>query len=234
MKKKFVHKLLSSIAQLSADRIICISETILSTIPPRVRKKSNFEVVYNGFDIAKWKSLVSEPPSKQINKSELLGNTSYCLITRNHPVKRNELIFEQFCTEQSIKRLLFVAGEFSDTDCSYWDQRSNGRIIFLGFLQAPQIKYLMENVDIYISYSRSEGMSDALLQAAALSKTLILSKIPSFLEFANKASTAQSDIHLIDDTTKIWDITRDNTKLPKYNLSWCSPAKMASRYLKIE
>ena len=124
-------------------------------------------------------------------------------------MKRNEAVFQYFCDTARSGSTLFVAGDFDDDTQQYWTDKSAGKIIFLGFLQVNEIRQVIEYCDAYISYSRSEGMSEALLQAAALSKILVLSTIPSFQEFSKKSCNESGNIFL----NTVYDL--DKLKLKK-------------------
>ena len=148
--------------------------------------RAKCKVIYNGFDAEAWIKLDTDQTLKGIADHSFKeeNNLTFCMITRNHPVKRNEAVFQYFCDTARSGSTLFVAGDFDDDTQQYWTDKSAGKIIFLGFLQVNEIRQVIEYCDAYISYSRSEGMSEALLQAAALSKILVLSTIPSFQEFS--------------------------------------------------
>ena len=79
-----------------------------------------------------------------------------------------------------------------------------------------------------------QGMSEAFLQAAALSKILVLSTIPSFQEFSKKSCNESGNIIFLNtvyDLDKI-EVKKNVTQI--YDLSWCDPKVMSGAYLTIE
>ena len=62
------------------------------------------------------------------------NNLTFCMITRNHSVKRNEAVFQYFCDTARSGSTLFVAGDFDD-DTTILTDKSAGKIIFLVFFK---------------------------------------------------------------------------------------------------
>lgn len=235
-EKSWIYKFTSLIAYYLVDNVICISETTLETLPKYYGMRAQYLVIYNGFDLEAWMSLPTEENLFEDKYKDKISvdTKKFCMITRDHPVKRNEEVFEYFCESECAGLSLFVAGAFDEEKKRYWSEKSDGRIIFLGFLNLADIKQVIEFSDVYISFSRSEGMSEALLQAAALSKQLILSEIPSFIEFSRNACKSNNNIIFLKNINDLKSSELNVISNVNYTLGWCNTETMAKAYLTVE
>ena len=154
------HQAVRRLVNHLSERIVCVSsETakfVQSTESPR---PSLVEVIPNGVSVGRSGNEPGKPP-RSVIRFGTLGTVK--------PIKGTDLLVEAFMRFDSTRRVeLLIAGTidrpWADALCQR--ARSDIRIRFLGRM-SPANDFLAD-LDVFVLPSRSEGMSNALLEAMA-------------------------------------------------------------------
>lgn len=183
-ERRIANKILSRIT----DKIIAVSESIKRDIVKHDKiDPSKILVIYNGIDISKF-----APSEKFENiREKLLINADDIVIGfvgRLVPAKGLEYLIEviSYLKEEFKNIKLLIVGEGSLLGNLKDKARENGihdRVIFTG--QRRDVPDILHCMDIFVIPSIAEGIPNALLEAMAMGKPIIATKvggIPEIIE----------------------------------------------------
>ena len=164
----------------SFDGVICLTEGAVEYYKKRWRGVHVVGFVYNGIDVDttdcgdSQREVTREKPKKRIGLLASAGG-----------------IGERKGIDQVIRALvnlpeyeLHVAGEHTETTARLKNLAHSlgveDRVRFLGFVK--EVDCFIENMDVMVAPSRSEGFGLSVLESAKMKRALILSDIPTFRE----------------------------------------------------
>lgn len=184
LERKIANKILSRIT----DKIIAVSESIKRDIVKHDKiDPSKILVIYNGIDGLKF-----DPSEKSKNiREKLLINTEDIVVGfvgRLVPAKGLEYLIGaiSYLKEEFKNIKLLIVGEGSLLIGLKDKARENGihdRVIFTG--QRRDVPDILHSTDIFVMPSVAEGIPNALLEAMAMGKPIIATKvggIPEIIE----------------------------------------------------
>lgn len=176
--------------QSKFDGVICISNQLKEGYQRYIHSK--LTTIYNGCFISRESNLDGSVVSKQMEikeKYKLLG--TYAFVTRGKGLEQilkalidlPDYAFMIIGEGPDIARLLLLSKQMGISD----------RVYFIPYQKKPY-NYL-ENVDVYVMPSYSEGFGLSMVEAALAKKSIVCSELPSFHEIfdANEASFFELD-----------------------------------------
>lgn len=173
--------LLNKWAIKNTDYPVCVSKSIMLMYKKKIKKE--FYYIQNGVDIEKFKYM---PEIKMEERKKLnLPENKLIFIVSGSLCERKDPLFIIDCFN-SIKLkdkacLLFIGeGDLYD-ECKKYESQY---ILFRGAVN--NVKSYLHSADFYISASKSEGLPNSVLEAAACGLQLILSSIPQHKEIFEK------------------------------------------------
>lgn len=180
-KKGFASKYIrfgEKMAVKYAHEIIVLSQAVQNYFLDTYGRQTQF--IPNGV------SPVQPVEAEQIKEAFGLEKDGYLLfLGRMVPEKGVHYLIEAFRKAKTDKKLV-IAGGASDTD-SYFAQlkemaKSDGRILFTGFVQGRLLQELYSNAYLYVLPSDLEGMPLSLLEAMSYGNCCLTSDIPECAE----------------------------------------------------
>ncbi len=162
-------------AAVHADELIVLSENVQKYFKDTYKKSTQY--IPNGVDIS-----TGIYDFKKINDRYSLKKQQYILfVARIVPEKGLHYLIEAF-QQISTDKKLAIAGDACGCD-EYLDGLKTAalqdeRILFLGFVQQPELDSLIHHAYLYVLPSEVEGMSMSLLEAMSHGKCCLVSNIP--------------------------------------------------------
>lgn len=167
---------------LHTDYPICCSESIRDMYAKKIKKKIYY--IQNGVDVKKYKFI---PQNKlkireeiQVSSNKIMIIVSGSLCERKDPLFILNAI-SSMNLEDKVEVVFIGEGQLYE-ECKKYE---SDNIIFKGAVTDVE-KYL-NAADVYISASKSEGLPNSVLEAAACGLEVILSNIPQHIEIFKKA-----------------------------------------------
>jgi len=190
---KLIHRILS----LFANKYICRSKSVKQEYIKIGLKSDKLKIADGGTDIEKYKKLkninINQYPNKNLNNFKIMiGTASRIVKTKGINVIIQSV---RILKTKGIDIILLIAGTGPEKDKllkMIKDYNLENRVYFLGHKKDLIIFYNI--IDIYISSSYSEGMSNSVLEAMACETPVILSNIDPNMEIVNKAKTMNIEI----------------------------------------
>lgn len=181
-----INNALYEVCLQNASKIICNSRSSCNDVARNYKvQTSKVFLLSNPIDIERIRQLscVDNPTWQKfvVNKRE---NEIFCFMCgRLVEGKNYQVVFEAFreLGEANISLFILGSGEYGGVLENYKKQYRLDNIYFLGYQE--NIYSFLKWADIFIHASLSEGFPNAVLEAAALKKPLILSDIPPLREF---------------------------------------------------
>ena len=172
------HQKLRSLINTIANQVICVSEETAAFASRTERLRTDkVQVIPNGVGLAEFPTVRSDARRLRFGT---LGNVK--------PVKGTDLLVDAFCRfSPDIDAELHIGGSLGvrDRDKSWSEDvvrraaqsphRDN--IVFAGFQAEP--REFLRSLDVFVLPSRSEGMSNALLEAMSLGLPSIATDVGS-------------------------------------------------------
>lgn len=182
-------RVLDFLSFIFVKEIICISKSTMETFPKIenffFRKKLSY--IYNGINVTH--SNISNGLFREKYKlasNEIIIST----VGRLHPVKDYALLFDVLAIVVNalknrcvIKFVIAGRGKLEDELKGKAKKLGiENNVIFCGHIKRDNVYELLVDSDIYVMASRSEGFSEALLQAMISKNPSVLVDIPAFRE----------------------------------------------------
>jgi glycosyltransferase involved in cell wall biosynthesis len=195
------NRLLLFFVFLLADRIVFVNEHLMHELPSVFSKlfKAKSEVVLNGVSYDKLDQM------GEAEKNVKYEGKNFIFHPARHVPEKNisNLILAFNSVKEKCDCSLFLAGDGPLTkDLKELCKELNlgERVIFLGFIPRQQVMYYLRICKGFIMPSISEGLNVAFLEALALNKKCIVSRIPSFQKaFAQwNIEPAELDTYFVD------------------------------------
>lgn len=181
------NKILSSLAQLKANKIICVSETAYNSIPIFIKKmkKNNVFSIQNGVDterIDKKKNL-----EKNVDEEKII---KLIYVARFIPIKNQRFILEVIKYLDGVK-LYLIGKEDENKEIRKLAKANNviEKVSFMGQIERDKVFELLKKSNIYLSPSLVEGLPVSVLEAMYCGLPVILSNIPQHLEIQKKVKS---------------------------------------------
>lgn len=195
-----------------ADEIIVLSEDMQKYFMDTYNRKTMF--IPNG---------VNKPVIRkaEIIKREFgLDKDDYILyLGRLVPEKGLRYLIDAFKNVKTNKKLV-IAGGSSDTDNFAKELRklskSDGRIIFTGFVQGDLLDELYSNAYIYVLPSDLEGMPLSLLEAMSYGNCCVVSDIPECTGVVEDKGVIFRKSDAEDLSNKLQELCLDDDMVQKY------------------
>lgn len=195
-----------------ADEIIVLSEDMQKYFMDTYNRKTMF--IPNG---------VNKPVIRkaEIIKREFgLDKDDYILyLGRLVPEKGLRYLIDAFKNVKTNKKLV-IAGGSSDTDNFAEELRklskSDGRIIFTGFVQGDLLDELYSNAYIYVLPSDLEGMPLSLLEAMSYGNCCVVSDIPECTDVVEDKGVVFRKSDAEDLSNKLQELCLDDDMVQKY------------------
>ncbi len=195
-----------------ADEIIVLSEDMQKYFMDTYNRKTMF--IPNG---------VNKPVIRkaEIIKREFgLDKDDYILyLGRLVPEKGLRYLIDAFKNVKTNKKLV-IAGGSSDTDNFAEELRklskSDGRIIFTGFVQGDLLDELYSNAYIYVLPSDLEGMPLSLLEAMSYGNCCVVSDIPECTDVVEDKGVVFRKSDAEDLSNKLKELCLDDDMVQKY------------------
>ncbi|WP_169738458.1 glycosyltransferase family 4 protein [Afifella pfennigii] len=158
-----------------ADHVICVSEHYRGILQQQYGLRA-VDVILNGVDVPQ----VSEQSEAYLKRQGLAG-TRYVLSVGRLTVDKDFDTLIDALERQNDKatKLVIVGGADEKGYAERLLQRASPRIRFLGRLDRSLLAALYANCALYVSTSRHEGLSNAILEAIGYGRPLLVSDIPA-------------------------------------------------------
>jgi glycosyltransferase involved in cell wall biosynthesis len=167
------HQLLRSVANLLCDRVVCVSEATEAFVRrTEYVRNHKLQVIQNGV----------EPHIAHVLQ-RTGGVVKFGTLGRVMAVKGTDLLVDAFLKFNPSSNVeLHIAGRVGDVwgeqlVCKTSRSVHAQKIKFVGFQNDPQA--FLRNIDVFVLPSRSEGMSNALLEAMACGLPCIATDVGS-------------------------------------------------------
>lgn len=165
------------------DRIIAISNAVVSALAQRGLNRNKLSVIPDAVDVEKYDPRVRDIREEyNIPKDTLvIGNTS--TFTQ---VKGQEYLLQAFNTiRKEMKCILLLAGRLIEPAksryLSYVKEEYRDSVVFLG--HRDDVPQVLKTIDIFVYPSLLEGLGTALLEAMIMGRTVAVSDILTFHDF---------------------------------------------------
>lgn len=194
--------------QSKFDGIISISNQLKNTYKKYF--KNNITTIYNGVSINKPK-IIDNNILKDIYS---LKEKGYCILgTYAYVVKRKGLNQVLDALYQNSKYAFVIIGngpEIENLKTIAHNKQISDRVLFIPHVNQPYL--YLQDIDIYIMPSYSEGFGLAMVEAALVQKPIVCSNLPSFHEIFNQNEASFFELNNIDSLIHAIEITRNNIK----------------------
>ncbi len=127
-------------------------------------------VIYNGIDMSKFSK--EAPPILRHDK------VTFCSVGRLVPLKNHRTLVRACKYLKRDDWQLYLVGDGSERSKlqeMVTQQKMEEKILFTGFI--PDIREYLEKSDVFVLASRSEGMGLSVIEAAALGKFVVASRV---------------------------------------------------------
>lgn len=179
---RFIGKLMAQQnigAMRNCDRVICCSKTLKKMYAEILDR--DMDVVQNGINTSKFLPPKNKEEKYEIRKKLNIPNDKCVFLVVGSLIKRKDPLFviRAFrAANRTGKGLLILLGDGElRKEC---EQLSNEYILIKG--NVSNITDYLKAADVFVSASRSEGLPNAVLEAASCGLNMILSNIPQHKE----------------------------------------------------
>ncbi|MEQ9623692.1 glycosyltransferase family 4 protein [Coleofasciculus chthonoplastes] len=193
---------------LLCDRVSCNSYSSYFALPQIVRdiRKSELNVIYNGIDIMAIDAIVASRETNLSLSSKEVGH-QFRLISVNRCVKAKNISFLlKVLQDLPPFTTLTLVGDgvlLPNLKQQAKELKIDDRVFFTGRLSREAVYRKVLQADIYVSSSIWEGLGNAVLEAMALRKPVVLSNIEPYKEIAKKG---QGSVKVIDFSIREWTL----------------------------
>ena len=183
------HELAYRVLARLPDRVFAVSERVRRyTIEVDKVPAARVLTIYNGIDLAAW------PPRPAPSKTAAAGRTVVTL-GNIRPVKGHDVLIEAsaLVLDQVPETTFLVIGEvldpvyFARLETRLAELGIAGRFEFVGGMAHPAS--LLQSADLFVLPSRSEGFSNAILEAMAASLPVVATAVGGNAEAVEDGST---------------------------------------------
>lgn len=220
--------------QSKNDRVVAISNQLRDSYQARLKGKA--VTLYNGVDVVNADKL----DELYLNQIYDLKQKGYKLLgTCAKVVKRKGISQVLLALKELPNHAFVIIGDGSEKNVLMQLASKLGvddRVLFLPHVDTPY-NYL-EDIDVYMMTSYSEGFGLAMVEAALKGKAIVCSNIPSFHEIFNETEACffeldniSSLIGAIDDAYKKKDVLSHNAQEKATKLF--TAEKMAERHMQL-
>ncbi len=186
-------------AYRKANRIVCVSQGVAKHVQHYEKARSyKIEVIHNGIDVQDINHDASSFNAKL--ELEIAGvKQPYLLyIGRFHPQKRIDwllsLVDQPFFQDNQLQLVMIGSGVLKN-QVQAWSQSHAGKLIDLG--RRTDVAGWLKHSELLLLPSRYEGMPNVILEAMALSRTVMATDVEGVRELLG--SNMASQISSIDD-----------------------------------
>lgn len=183
----FFARILETITHPLADLVICSSDSVelsyfnkVNYLPDFLENKRIKHITfYNSIDT----SLLKKHQQKEVCDLKNKDVVTICMVGRNEPVKQPLLVLQAINILKNYNVMLYVAGHGSlDEQMKKYvkENELENTVTFLGNI--TWVPKLLSESDIYINYSKHEGLCKSLLEAMAMGTAVIASKVEGNIE----------------------------------------------------
>lgn len=169
------HKVCFLLSCLVSDRVVCNSENTLKSLPGLVSKKKR-QLIYNGVPLEKIKKCMVEADKSDVITIGTVGRLVKAkdigtLLLAYHEIKKDHTL--------PSSRLLLVGdgNERAGLEKTAEQLGIADSVFFLGELSREKAYQELSGMDIFVVASRWEGFCNALVEAAAMGKPIVVSNI---------------------------------------------------------
>tara|TARA_B100001250_G_scaffold224590_1_gene192607 strand:- start:138 stop:1184 length:1047 start_codon:yes stop_codon:yes gene_type:complete len=183
--KSLLHNLFINRIISKSDAIVCDAEVVKKKILEIYPYKNPLEVFPWGIDLSKFKKYEDETIAKQY----FLEKSVVIISTRNHEkIYGIEILLEAFSIlkrkSSSAKLLLLGSGSLTGSYLEHIKKDNlEDSVKMIGRIPNSDLPIFLNNSDIYVSTSFSDGTSVSLLEGMACGLPVVVSDIPSNKEW---------------------------------------------------
>lgn len=177
--KGAIHRIIDQILSLVSNKIIACSDEVAVVLKKSFKISNNkIIVISNGIDLNRFEII----NSIKINEIDKFSNDilKIAIIGRLHPAKGHFDLVKAITilskTYSNFHVFLIGEGELKESinsECNI--NNINGLVSFLG--QRSDIPQILSKIDIFVMPSHWEGLPMALLEAMAMSKAIVATKV---------------------------------------------------------
>lgn len=188
----FLYSAIELITNVALSRYIVVSREILNAMLKMGIPAEKIDLVYNAIDIKAFK--FADERNHWLEKYQFPADTFLCVAAGrlswakgyDNLIRAFEIVARH---NQRIYCLIAGEGELRlSLEQQVRDAGLSGRLILLGHLSRLEVLSLINAGDIFIMPSRTEGTPIALLEAAALKKPILASRVGGIPELVNDGS----------------------------------------------
>jgi glycosyltransferase involved in cell wall biosynthesis len=203
-----LNKVGAFLSTLLCDQVNCNSYSSYLALPQIVRdiRKNNLNIIFNGIDIAVIDAIaVSNESNLFLSANEIAVNQQFHLISVNRCVKPKNISFllEVLSNLPPFITLTLVGDGvlLSNLKQQAKEFKIDDRVFFTGRLSREAVYRKVLQADLYVSSSIWEGLGNAVLEAMALRKPVVLSNIEPYKEIAEKG---KGSVKVLDLSITVW------------------------------
>jgi glycosyltransferase involved in cell wall biosynthesis len=189
------YKFLDYLSSHLSDVIVAVSESARNIVTGKERiSPSKVRIITNGIDPAQ---LILPHPNVILEARERFNLNNCCVIgmvSNLHPIKGHKFLIEAFAKlyeiklSQTIKLLIVGKGplleDLRQLACKLGVEKD---VIFTGFI--PELPLALSLIDIFVHPSINEGMSIVMMEAMALGKPIVTTRVGGTPELVKDEET---------------------------------------------
>lgn len=183
------------------DKIVCVSRETKDKFIERIGRKDNVFVQMNPIDSQDIIKKSKEPIEEKLNNQGLIVSTVGRLV-KEKGYDRLLKIHKKLIQEGIIHTIWFIGDGIERKKLENYVKENNlqSTVSFIGCSQNPY-KYVSKS-DIFVSSSRVEGLSSALIEATILEKPIVTTECPGTKEILGE--NGQAAIIVPNDTEELY------------------------------
>tara|TARA_B100001250_G_scaffold414017_1_gene450251 strand:+ start:337 stop:1383 length:1047 start_codon:yes stop_codon:yes gene_type:complete len=232
--KSFLHNLFINKIISKSDAIVCDAEVVKKKILEICPYDNPLEVFPWGIDLSKFKKYNDE----SIIRKYSLQKSVVIISTRNHEkIYGIEILLEAFSIlnkkSPSAKLLLLGSGSLTDNYLEFIKKDNlEDSVKIIGRVPNLDLPIFLNNSDIYVSTSFSDGTSVSLLEGMACGLPVVVSDIPSNNEWINNGENgfifskgnskdlSKKLLHLVKDRKLRLKQSKINQNITSFRADW--------------
>lgn len=188
----FLYSAIELITNIALSRYIVVSREILNAMLKLGIPAEKIDLVYNAINIKDFKFV--DERERWLKKHQIPADSLLCVAAgrlswakgHDNLIRAFEMVAKDY---NHVYCLIAGEGELrSSLEQQIQHAGLSGRVILLGHLSRLEVLSLINASDIFIMPSRTEGTPIALLEAAALKKPILASRVGGIPELVNDGS----------------------------------------------
>jgi len=182
------HKLAFGIAFVLSDRVICNSEATMASLPSFVRRDKTC-VIYNGVDFTKIDSGLSAAESSPCDGSVVIGTVCRMVPQKDLPTLLRG--FYKTYHKASVPLRLRLVGDGEQRpviERLIAELCLHDAVDLIGTVGREEVYRQLRDMDIFVVSSRWEGFCNAMVEAAAAGKAIVVSDIAPLPEVIGRGN----------------------------------------------